>query len=50
MPVKNGHPYGRIKQVLLPDGKTLITTKEGLTPKESGDSSGNSKSENYPKQ
>jgi hypothetical protein len=50
MPVKNGHPYGRIKQVVLPDGKTFITSKEGLTPKESGDSSGNSKSENYPKQ
>src|SRR5882762_8540336 len=50
MPVKNGHPYGRIKQVLLPDGKTFITIKEGLTPKESGDSSGGSKSENYPKQ
>lgn len=50
MPVKNGHPYGRIKQVVLPDGKTFITTKEGLTPKESGDSSGSSKSENYPKQ
>jgi hypothetical protein len=50
MPVKNGHPYGRIKQVVLPDGKTLITTKEGLTPKESGDSSGSSKSGDYPKQ
>ena len=50
LPVKNGHPYGRIKQVVLPDGKTLITIKEGLSAKESGNSSGNSKSENYPKQ
>src|ERR1700737_4098405 len=38
MPVKNGHPYGRIKLVVLPDGKTLVTIKEGLTPKESSDS------------
>jgi hypothetical protein len=50
MPVKNGHPYGRIKQVVLPDGKTFITTKEGVTPKEVGDSSGSSKSGDYPKQ
>ena len=50
MPVKNGHPYGRIKQVVLPDGKTLITTKEGVTPKEVGDSSGSPKSGDYPKQ
>jgi len=50
MPVKNGHPYGRIKQVVLPDGKTFITVKEGLSAGESGNSSGNSKSENYPKQ
>ena len=50
MPVKNGHPYGRIKQVVLPDGKTFITTKEGLTPKEVGDSSGSSKSGDYTKQ
>ena len=50
MPVKNGRPYGRIKQVALPNGTTFITIKAGLTPKETGDSSGNSKSENYPKQ
>ena len=50
MPVKNGHPYGRIKQVVLPDGKTFITTKEGVTPKEVGDSSGSSKSGGYTKQ
>jgi hypothetical protein len=50
MPVKNGRPYGRIKLVVLPDGKTFITSKEGLTPKEIGDSSGNSRSESSPKQ
>jgi hypothetical protein len=50
MPVKNGRPYGRIKQIVLPDGKTFVTVKEGLTPKEIGDSSGGSKFENYPKQ
>lgn len=50
MPVKNGRPYGRIKQVALPNGTTFITIKAGLTPKETSDSSGNSKSENYPKQ
>jgi Family of unknown function (DUF6152) len=30
---KNGRPYGRIALVQLPDGKTFITVKEGLTPK-----------------
>jgi hypothetical protein len=50
MPVKNGRPYGRIKQIVLPTGKTFVTVKEGLTPKETGESSGSSKSENYPKQ
>jgi uncharacterized protein DUF6152 len=50
MPVKNGRPYGRIKLVVLANGKTFITVKEGLTPKESGDSSGSSKSGNYPKE
>jgi hypothetical protein len=50
MPVKNGRPYGRIKQIVLPSGKTFVTVKEGLTPKEVGDSSGSSKAENYPKQ
>ena len=49
MPVKNGHPYGRIKQVVLPDGTTLITIKEGLTPKGVDGSSGGSKSDDYPK-
>lgn len=50
MQVKNGRPYGRIKQVVLPNGKTFITVKEGLVPKEVSDAAGNSKSENYPKQ
>jgi hypothetical protein len=50
MPVKNGRPYGRIRQIALPNGKTFVTVKEGLTPKEVGDSSGSSKTENYPKQ
>ena len=49
MPVKNGRPYGRIKLIVLPDGKTFVTIKEGLTPKEVGDSPGSSKFENYPK-
>jgi Family of unknown function (DUF6152) len=48
-PAKNGKPFGRITLVVLPNGKTFITSKEGLTPKESGDSSGGSKSDNYPK-
>ena len=43
MPVKNGRPYGRIKLIALPDGKTFITSKEGLTPKQSGDSSSGTK-------
>jgi hypothetical protein len=50
MPVKNGRPYGRIKLIVLPDGKTFVTTKEGVTPKGLGDSSGGSKPDNYPKQ
>jgi uncharacterized protein DUF6152 len=50
MPVKSGRPYGRIKQVMLPNGTTFITIKEGLTPKLPDDSSAGSKSENYPKQ
>jgi hypothetical protein len=50
MPVKNGRPYGRINLVVLPDGKTFVTTKEGVTPKNPGGSFGDSKSDNYPKQ
>src|SRR6266404_8419634 len=30
MPVKNGNPFGRITLVVLPDGKTLVTVKEGV--------------------
>ena len=50
MPVKNGNPFGRITLVVLPDGKTFITRKAGVTPKETDDVSGSSKSGNYPKQ
>jgi len=49
MPVKNGRPYGRIKLVVLPDGKTFVTIKEGVTPKYALGSSGDSKSDNSPK-
>ena len=50
MPVKNGRPYGRIRTVVLPDGKTFVTVKEGLIPKEIIGSSDGSKSESSPKQ
>src|ERR1700681_250380 len=46
MPVKNGNPFGRITLVVLPDGKTLVTVKEGVTPKYAVGSSGSSKSDN----
>jgi hypothetical protein len=49
MPVKNGHAYGRIKLVVLPNGKTFVTVKEGVTPKYAVGSSGESKSDNYSK-
>jgi hypothetical protein len=49
MPVKNGNPFGRITLVVLPDGKTLVTVKEGVTPKYAVGSSGGSKSDDYPK-
>lgn len=49
MPAKNGKPYGRVTLVVLGDGKTFVTVKPGLTPKEVGDPPGGSKSENYPK-
>jgi hypothetical protein len=45
MPVKNGNPVGRITQVVLPDGKTFVTVKEGVTPKYAIGSSGGSKSD-----
>jgi hypothetical protein len=50
MPVKNGRFYGRINLVVLPDGKTFVTIKEGVTPKYAVGSSGSSKSEDSPKQ
>ena len=50
MPVKNGHPYGRITLVVLSDGKTFVTIKEGVTPKYAVGSSGGSKSDDSPKQ
>ena len=51
MPTKNGLPYGRINLVVLPNGKTFITSKEGtITPPNSTGSSGESKSENNTKQ
>src|SRR4029077_18431356 len=40
MPVKNGNPFGRISLVVLPDGKTLVTIKEGVSPKYAVGSSG----------
>jgi hypothetical protein len=49
MPTKNGLPYGRIKLVVLPNGKTL-NTSGGSTNGDSADSRGTSKSGNYPKQ
>ena len=50
LPAKNGKPFGRISLVALPDGKTFVTSKVGLTPKEIGDASDGSKPGNYPKQ
>jgi hypothetical protein len=50
MPVKNGNPFGRVRLVVLPDGKTFVTIKEGVSPKYAVGSSGNSKSETEPKQ
>jgi Family of unknown function (DUF6152) len=49
IPVRNGRPYGRIKQIQLPNGATFITKKEGVTPKEVNDSSGSPKSDNSSK-
>jgi hypothetical protein len=49
MPVKNGRPYGRIKLITLPDGKTFVTVKQGLTPKEVDNPLSGSKSDNSPK-
>jgi hypothetical protein len=49
MPVKNGRPYGRIKLVVLADGKAFVTVKQGLTPKEVDDPANGTKSDNSPK-
>jgi len=48
MPTKNGLPYGRIKQVVLANGKTL-NASGGTTSGDSSDSSSGSKSGNSPK-
>src|SRR5579863_8557147 len=50
MPVKNGNPFGRVSMVVLPDGKTLVTIKEGVSPKYAVGSSGDAKSDNSGKQ
>ena len=49
MPVKNGRPYGRIKLVVLPSGKTLDANDRSLNTKDSAGSPGGSKSGKYPK-
>ncbi len=48
MPTKNGLPYGRIKQVVLANGKTL-NAGGGAINGDSSDSSSGSKSGNSPK-
>ena len=48
MPTKNGLPYGRIKQVVLANGKTL-NASGGTINGDSSDSSSGSKSGNSPK-
>jgi hypothetical protein len=49
LPAKNGRPFGRIKQVVLPNGKTLDANDGSLTTTDSAGSPGDSKSGNYPK-
>ncbi len=48
-PAKNGKPFGRINQVVLPSGKTLTASGGTIPPPFTG-SSGGSTSGNYPKQ
>jgi hypothetical protein len=48
MPTKNGLPYGRIKLVVLPNGKTLSASGGTINGDSSG-SPGASKSGKYPK-
>ncbi|MGA7795653.1 MAG: DUF6152 family protein [Candidatus Acidiferrales bacterium] len=50
IPVKNGNPFGRVTLVVLPDGKTFVTIKEGVSPKYAVGSSGGSKSDNSNRQ
>jgi hypothetical protein len=50
MPVKNGNPFGRVSLVVLPDGKTFVTIKQGVSPKYAVGSAGASKSDNSTKQ
>src|SRR5579863_762087 len=47
MPTKNGLPYGRIKLVVLPNGKTLNASR-GTINGDSTDSPGTSKRGSYP--
>jgi hypothetical protein len=49
-PAKNGKPFGRINQVVLPNGKTLTASGGTIPPPNSTGSSGASRSGNYPKQ
>src|SRR6266853_2362272 len=49
LPAKNGRPFGRIKQVVLPNGKTLDANDGSLNTTDSAGSPGDSKSGNYPK-
>ena len=49
LPAKNGRPFGRIKQVVLPNGKMLDANDGSLAPKDSANSPDSSKSGNYPK-
>jgi Family of unknown function (DUF6152) len=48
-PAKNGKPFGRINQVVLPNGKTLTASGGTIPPPDSAGSSGTSKTANYPK-
>ena len=48
LPAKNGKPFGRLTLVVLANGKTFVTIKEGVTPKYAVGSSGDSKSDSIP--
>jgi hypothetical protein len=50
LPAKNGRPFGRINQVVLPNGKTLDANKGALTKNDSAGAAGGAKSDNYSKQ